>query len=204
MKKQVFIYRENGEARELAVEFRADALEIRFDGRTDRVESVCLPDGRRSLLCENGRQLCGRARSTSLDTVEVSAGGADRTVRLADPLRDRIAQSVGSSGSAPREEEIRALMPGRVLEVAVRPGESVSPGALLLVVEAMKMQNEIRAERAAVVERVEITAGQAIDAGAVMLTLGPAASTTGERVCGDLTRGSEDEGPPGNDGAGRI
>ena len=68
-----------------------------------------------------------------------------RRIALAEPLQDRLAHA-GDEGAGPRrDEEVRALMPGRVVEVAVTVGARVPAGALLLVLEAMKMQNEIRA-----------------------------------------------------------
>jgi len=85
--------------------------------------------------------------------------------------RPRNGSEAAAGGDA--EEEIRALMPGRVLEVAVEPGQAVEAGALLLVLEAMKMQNEIRAPRAGRVARVEARPGIAVDGGALLATLGP-------------------------------
>ncbi|MBC8646964.1 MAG: acetyl-CoA carboxylase biotin carboxyl carrier protein subunit [Thermoanaerobaculia bacterium] len=62
-------------------------------------------------------------------------------------------------------------MPGRVVQVCVRPGERVEEGALLLVLEAMKMQNEIRAPWAGGVEAVSVSAGQSVEAGALLLSI---------------------------------
>jgi acetyl-CoA/propionyl-CoA carboxylase biotin carboxyl carrier protein len=81
--------------------------------------------------------------------------------------------AASSAASAASEAEIRALMPGRVVEVKVTPDDRVEPGALLLVLEAMKMQNEIRCDRAGVVDRVEVAAGQSVEGGALMLVLRP-------------------------------
>ena len=62
-------------------------------------------------------------------------------------------------------------MPGRVIQVSVALGESFERGDLLLVLEAMKMQNEIRAERGGLVKQVGIRAGEAVEGGAVLLTV---------------------------------
>jgi biotin carboxyl carrier protein len=69
------------------------------------------------------------------------------------------------------QEEVRALLSGRVIEVAVAPGELVEKGTLLLVIEAMKMQNEIRAEQPGVIQKVAVQAGQTVDGGARLLTI---------------------------------
>ena len=62
-------------------------------------------------------------------------------------------------------------MPGRVVEVAVVLGQTVSPGALLLVLEAMKMQNEIRSEQGGTVVRLDVEKGRAVESGALLVTL---------------------------------
>ena len=56
-------------------------------------------------------------------------------------------------------------MPGRVVDVRVAAGDVVEAGQPLVVLEAMKMQNEIQADRAGTVERVHVAAGQAVEGG---------------------------------------
>jgi pyruvate carboxylase subunit B len=65
-------------------------------------------------------------------------------------------------------------MPGLVVRVLVAPGEAVSAGQGLVVMEAMKMENELRATTAGVVTGVVVTPGTAVDKGAVLVTLGEA------------------------------
>ena len=64
-----------------------------------------------------------------------------------------------------------APMPGLVVRVEVTPGQRVEAGAALVVVEAMKMENELRALRAAVVAAVHVAPGQAVEKGAPLVTL---------------------------------
>jgi biotin carboxyl carrier protein len=68
--------------------------------------------------------------------------------------------------------EVRAIIPGRVLSVAVTPGDVVTAGQQLLTVEAMKMQNELRSPRDGTVERVAVGPGSTVDLGDVLVTLG--------------------------------
>jgi biotin carboxyl carrier protein len=67
--------------------------------------------------------------------------------------------------------EVRAIIPGRVLSVSVVAGDPVVAGQQLLAVEAMKMQNELRAPRDGTVERVAVEAGQTIELGDLLLVL---------------------------------
>ena len=66
---------------------------------------------------------------------------------------------------------VRAIIPGRVVSVAVASGDIVEAGQQLLTVEAMKMQNELRAPRAGTVERVAVGQGATVDRGDVLLVL---------------------------------
>ena len=63
-----------------------------------------------------------------------------------------------------------------MIEVKVRKGDAVRSGDLLLILEAMKMQNEIRAEGSGTVASLECEAGQAVESGAVLIRLEPGRS----------------------------
>ena len=85
-------------------------------------------------------------------------------------LRERATRGRNAAGpSAP--VEIRAIIPGRVAGVRVTAGDDVEAGRTLLVVEAMKMQNELRAPRAGRVERVVVGEGQTIEVGDLLVVL---------------------------------
>lgn len=66
---------------------------------------------------------------------------------------------------------INAPMQGKILEVKVAAGEAVVPGQVVAVLEAMKMENEIVASEAGSVAAVNVSAGQSVDAGDVLITL---------------------------------
>jgi biotin carboxyl carrier protein len=86
-------------------------------------------------------------------------------------LRER-ARRGGEAASHGGPTEVRAIIPGRVVSVSVVAGDPVVAGQQLLVVEAMKMQNELRAPRDGVISRVAVGAGQTIDVGDIMLVIG--------------------------------
>jgi pyruvate carboxylase subunit B len=91
---------------------------------------------------------------------------------VADPLTHLASQGATSRGVR-RREQVTAYMPGRVVAILVAEGEAVRAGQGVLVLEAMKMQNEIRAERAGIVSSVEVAAGTAVDRGALRAVIGP-------------------------------
>ena len=69
-------------------------------------------------------------------------------------------------------ETVKAPMPGKILSVAVSAGQAVKKGETLLILEAMKMQNEIAAPHDAVVSEVRVAANQSVSTGDDMVVLG--------------------------------
>ncbi len=67
--------------------------------------------------------------------------------------------------------EVRAIIPGRVVSVAVTAGDAVTAGQRLLAVEAMKMENELRAPRDGTVERVAVAVGETVELGDPLVVL---------------------------------
>lgn len=82
---------------------------------------------------------------------------------------------IGASQSG-SQNEIRTQMPGRVLKVLVKPGDAIAPQQALMIIEAMKMENEIRATTAAKVKDIPVSAGQSVESGALLLELSPSDS----------------------------
>ena len=86
-------------------------------------------------------------------------------------LRERASRDRTAAGSAGGRLEIRAIIPGRIVSVAVAPGDTVQAGQTLLAVEAMKMQNELRAPRAGTVTQVSVGTGSTVELGDVLVVL---------------------------------
>ena len=100
----------------------------------------------------------------------------DRQVRV--PIEDeRTRESkrlTAGSRKGAGKGDVRSIMPGVVKEVRVAPGDAVTLHQPLLVLEAMKMENEIRADRAGRVLAVHVKGGQAVEKGALLVTLADA------------------------------
>ena len=86
-------------------------------------------------------------------------------------LRERAARQSTEHATTGRLT-LRAQIPGRVVRLWVAPGEKVERGQRLLAVEAMKMENEIRAPQAGIVESVRVAIGQRVEREDELLTLG--------------------------------
>src|SRR5881628_1334681 len=104
----------------------------------------------------------------------VAAQSLDQPGRWAlDVVDERTRHLTGVTGahSTPVGGTVRAPMPGLVVRVEVREGQRVEVGAGLVVVEAMKMENELRATRPGVVATVHVQVGQAVEKGTPLVTL---------------------------------
>ncbi|MEO8435671.1 MAG: biotin/lipoyl-containing protein [Pyrinomonadaceae bacterium] len=103
------------------------------------------------------------------DAVEVDVGQQVFTVKLIDPKRLRSSQTAAAQtdGSA----RITAPMPGKVVRVLVEVGSRVEVGAGLVVVEAMKMQNEMKSPKAGVVTTLNAQPGATVNAGDVLVVI---------------------------------
>lgn len=101
----------------------------------------------------------------------VSVDGVLRQVDVADPLT-HLARQAQAGQARPRADEVTAYMPGRVVAVLVAEGEQVATGQGILVLEAMKMQNEIQAQHAGLVKRLHVTPGQTVEKGEALFEIG--------------------------------
>jgi biotin carboxyl carrier protein len=122
-----------------------------------------------AVLLLRGSATTGRARAVEVVVhgwrFEVEVEAARRA-----ELRERATRA-GAGAVTDGRLELRAVIPGRVLSVAVNPGDQVAAGDRLLVIEAMKMQNELRAPRAGTVAQVAVGAGETIELRDLLLVL---------------------------------
>ncbi|HET7726499.1 MAG TPA: biotin/lipoyl-containing protein [Candidatus Limnocylindrales bacterium] len=85
-------------------------------------------------------------------------------------LRERATrEQAGAAGGGPLR--VRAVIPGRVVAIAVAPGDLVTAGEPMLIIEAMKMQNELRAPRDGTIGEIAVTAGSTVERGDLLLVL---------------------------------
>jgi biotin carboxyl carrier protein len=98
----------------------------------------------------------------------VSSDSLPRLVSVAD-TRDRRASADASSTKGPAL--IRAQMPGKIIKVLVEIGATVEAGQGLIVAEAMKMQNEVKAPKNGMVARILVAAGATVSAGETLMVL---------------------------------
>ncbi len=115
-----------------------------------------------------GRSLEVRVEALA-DRLTLRTAGREYRVEIADPRSWRRIRSGGIDLAG--RQQIFAPMAGKVVRVLVAPGQHVEMGQGLLVVEAMKMQNEIRSPKTGTIERLLAKEGQAVTAGEILAAI---------------------------------
>ena len=97
-------------------------------------------------------------------------GASDQWVRHS--LRDELMERMGiEDGAGALSKELRAPMPGKVLDILVEEGQAVEEGEAMLVLEAMKMENVLRAGMSGVVSAIGVEKGSAVEKEAVLISM---------------------------------
>lgn len=164
----------NGTLREVDVVERLGQLEITVAGKPYDLSYTEVDDLGQVIVMHGGKSF-GLSIEGDESAVTVTLAGHRHDVQLEDE-RERAAHAAerasGKTGGV-----LNAIMPGVVIEILAAKGQTVAKGAPLLILSAMKMQNEIGAPADGVVQEIHVTAGQAVSAGAKLVTLVPAGQT---------------------------
>ena len=98
--------------------------------------------------------------------------GGRYEAKVVDERAVRLAKSAGGAVAVTGDFHLKAPMPGLVVSVPVAEGQVVNKGDILVILESMKMQNELKAPREGTVLRVKVKAGDSIEQNQIMLTVG--------------------------------
>lgn len=143
------------------IDLRLDGSTVWIDGR-ERVFTSELLSATHLVLLVDGKSYSAVVVPQGDGGYRVTVAGSEFEVRLKDE-RDLLLERYGMAESSNTGiQAVRAPMPGLVLSIAVEPGQAVSDGMGLAVLEAMKMENELRAEREGVVKAVHVAPGDAV------------------------------------------
>ena len=132
------------------------------------VTSDWQPGARRFVGAVNGQSLRLSVRPLT-EGFRLSGGGTSLDVRVRPPAAQELMRFMPAARTAQSAQEVRCPMPGAVLAVAVQPGQEVKAGETLFIVEAMKMENIVRAERDGKVHKLHCAVGDKLAVDALML-----------------------------------
>jgi len=95
----------------------------------------------------------------------------DYTVKISNQLDLLIKEMGFSVGSSKKSNEIKAPMPGLILEINVKEGQEVKEGDTLLILEAMKMENSIGSLKDGIIKSINVKSGETVEKGEIMIEL---------------------------------
>jgi biotin carboxyl carrier protein len=146
-----------------------DRFRVVVDGRAYEIDAVEVRPGSWSLLAG------GRSLRVDVDrdagAVRVSGVAGAIAAELDDARRRQLARATASGRPKPVGEELRAPVAGKVVKLLVELGDSVEVGQGVVVLEAMKMENVLAAERGGKVSRIEVKPGQSVETRALLVVL---------------------------------
>lgn len=165
-----YFARSGGRERRLDVRRDAEGLHVRLDDdREFHVDCLQVDAGLYSLLIEG--------RSHEIDLLEMEDGlvvlvdGQPFRVEIQDERERRLRAAVGRGEAKAGKRVVAAPMPGKVVKLLAKPGDAVRAGDGLIVVEAMKMENELKAPAAGTVKEVRVGEGQAVGGGDILMVI---------------------------------
>ncbi len=143
---------------------------VRIDGEPFDADIARLADGTYSVI--SGGRVLGVTLLPGPGVWTAHSGGRRYRFLSEGAAASEAAAQAGAGGL----HEVRASLPGKILDVQVEAGAQVRAGDGLVVIEAMKMENELRAPQEARVVSVAVEAGQTVETGALLLVLEPLAA----------------------------
>jgi len=162
----------HGRVRQVAVHRKGDSFDVTVDGRRWRVNAAHAGTRGLSLVIESGASGAasydiGFAPDAATGLLYVRVGATHVPVALNGRRRRR--DDGGQATAGPRR--IVAPMPGKIIRVGVKPGDRVSARQTVVVIEAMKMENELKAGRDGTVAELHAREGASVDAGALLVVI---------------------------------
>jgi biotin carboxyl carrier protein len=153
------------DGRTIRVEVRPteDGYTVTLDGKTRKVDLVETGDHFAILIVDGTSHEVGVEKRGNGYRVHLPDDTV--TVALGDPAAGAVSRARRPQGPT----RLTAPMPGRVVRVLAEKGSEVEPGQGLVVIEAMKMENELKAPRKGRVDEVAVREGQVVEAGALLL-----------------------------------
>ena len=176
-----------GRRRQVVVTRAGGGFAVSVDGRARNVDAVRIDTRTLSLLVDS----LPPAEHSAPGAAPDRSGGRSCTVTVAPALaagelqvhvgtvpvavtvngRRRYGQQHAGSGAGSGPQRVVAPMPGKIVRVLVAPGDPVSARQPVVVVEAMKMENELRAAREGTIAEVHVRQGMSVEAGALLLVI---------------------------------
>jgi biotin carboxyl carrier protein len=164
-----WVVRRGDESREVNVARQGGVFEVELDGRRVEVELVPVDGAVASLrMPSDGRSFQITYQRSSNGSWRLAVGQREYDLSVLTPT-EAIEAVAGARESGP--SRVTAPIPGKVVAIKVAVGDEVSAGQPLVVLEAMKMENELSAEQDGRVTAVHVSGGETVDGGELLVEL---------------------------------
>ncbi len=156
----------NSETHDVEIHEQNGRLRARVEDRSYDID-VSEPEPGVFLLKSGGRVNEASVSNGSALVVQIS--GVDHEILITDPKRLR--GSASGSDDSTGKAEIKTAMPGKVVRILKKTGDAVTSGDGVIVVEAMKMQNEMKSPKDGIVKDLRVSEGDTVSAGDVLVVI---------------------------------
>jgi biotin carboxyl carrier protein len=147
--------------------------QIVVNDRVFNIDFQKLSEGGMLSLLINNRSLEAIVEERD-DAWEVLLQGELYSIQVQDERAYRLAKARGTAAEASGEALVKSPMPGLIVAVPVEQGQAIKKGDQVIILESMKMENELRSPRDGVVLRVHVEQGASVDKDQVLVTIGDA------------------------------
>ncbi len=158
-----------GREHRLDVRQAGEGIHVRLDDREFLVDLLRVNSALYSLLID------GRSYEIEVpdggEAFVVLVNGQPFQVEIQDEQERRLRAAVGKGEARAAKRVVTAPMPGKVVRLLVKPGDAVSPGDGVIVVEAMKMENELKAPTAGTIKEIRVEEGKPVSGGDVLVVI---------------------------------
>jgi biotin carboxyl carrier protein len=162
-----------------SIEVEVDGDQVTLAGETHSASLNVIPGTPLRQLLLDGRPLTLSVEPLGRGRWALAPGGERLEVEVLDERTRHIRSLTGGGDQRRAAAVLKAPMPGLVVRVQAKPGDAVVAGAGLIVLEAMKMENELKAVAPGVVKTVRVAPGEAVEKGQVLVEF--EAEVSGER-----------------------
>ena len=164
-----FVAVSEGSAHRYRIERSDKGFTVTFeDGTTHEIASAWLPGAPHGRFAIDGREIGVKIARSSIGW-RLRWHGIDRVVKVMTPRVHELSQHMPVKQAADTSKQLLCPMPGVITQVLVKAGDQVEAGQSLATVEAMKMENMLKAERRAVVKAVKVEPGQSLQVDEVIM-----------------------------------
>lgn len=168
---QIEIQKEDRSSEVSILEKNGSKYKVSVDNRIYELDLVKVKAGVWSVLTDGSSRRVETIKGDHPKKYYVNTIDNSFEVEIVD-AQSKYLRSRDQGGISDAQNQITVPMPGKIVKVLVQPGDKVSNGDTLVIVSAMKMESEYKAEKDGVVKEVHVSDGDTVDGGHVMVVLG--------------------------------